>query len=153
MSWSRAVLGTLAAIAAIVVGVVAGEVTKPASSDAGSSAPTVSAPASHRPPPAQTFLPDGSAHLFPGHRVVAYYGAAGVPALGVLGTDSATGIWSRLAAQAHEFDHHGPTVLPAYSSSPLLQPAAAVLTATTRSGSRTRPSSATSRPPGNTTPC
>jgi hypothetical protein len=114
MSWSRAALGTVAAIVAIAVGVLAGELTKPAASGAGSPAPTVSPTASHRPPPPKTFLPDGSSRLFPGHRVVAYYGAAGAPALGVLGTASAEGIWPRLDAQAREFDHHGPAILPAY---------------------------------------
>jgi hypothetical protein len=74
----------------------------------------VKATASHRPPPPQTFLPDGTERLFPGHRVVAYYGAAGAPALGVLGTDSAEGIWPRLAAQARQFDRSHLTVMPAY---------------------------------------
>jgi hypothetical protein len=59
-------------------------------------------------------LPDGSHQLLPGHRIVAFYGAAGAPTLGVLGTRSAEGIWPRLAAQAKAYDGHGAKVLPAY---------------------------------------
>jgi hypothetical protein len=59
-------------------------------------------------------LPDGTRKLFPGHRVVAYYGAAGGPALGVLGSASPNGIWPRLDRQAKAYDRKGTPVLPAY---------------------------------------
>jgi hypothetical protein len=75
--------------------------------------PTV-APSSSPAPTSPTSLPDGSHRLFPGHRVVAFYGAAGAPALGVLGSRSADGIWPRLAAQARAYEGHGAKVLPAY---------------------------------------
>jgi hypothetical protein len=65
-------------------------------------------------PPAPT-LPDGTRRLFPGHRVVGFYGAAGAPALGVLGTGSPDAVWPRLARQARAYrTPDGPTVLPAY---------------------------------------
>jgi hypothetical protein len=105
----------LASIAAIGVGVLIGQVTKPSGHDAPSGAGTgTSASPAPTSTPSPTSLPDGSKRLFPGHRVVAYYGAAGAPELGVLGSASAEGIWHRLATQAHAYDDHGPTVMPAY---------------------------------------
>src|SRR3954470_7345264 len=51
-------------------------------------------------------LPDGSDRLFPGHRVVAFYGAAGAPSLGVLGTGSPEEVWPRLARTARHYRSH-----------------------------------------------
>jgi hypothetical protein len=90
-----------------------------------STTPTTSTPAAQPTPaptpsttestPAKpTTLPDGTRRLFPGHRVVAFYGEPGAPTLGVLGSRSADGIWPRLDAQAKAYDEHGETVLPAY---------------------------------------
>jgi hypothetical protein len=64
--------------------------------------------------PALTALPDGTRRLFPGHRVVAFYGEPGASSLGVLGTRSADGIWPRLHDQAQAYDGAGAKVLPAY---------------------------------------
>ncbi|MBV9292332.1 MAG: hypothetical protein JO222_07775 [Frankiales bacterium] len=71
------------------------------------------APSAARPAPRPT-LPDGSRRLFPDHRVVAFYGAAGSPVLGVLGTATADGLWPRLARQASAYRHRRVAVLPAY---------------------------------------
>jgi hypothetical protein len=88
--------------------------TTPAASPSAGVAPSPSPSSSSGTPTRPSTLPDGSRRLFPGHRVVAFYGAAGAPTLGVLGTRSANGIWPRLASQAHAYAGHGATVLPAY---------------------------------------
>ncbi|MDQ1706667.1 MAG: hypothetical protein QOF18_3033 [Frankiaceae bacterium] len=68
-----------------------------------------------RTPPPPPTLPDGTRVLLPGHRLVAFYGAAGAPALGVLGTGSPDSVWPRLAGQARAYrTPTGPRVLPAY---------------------------------------
>jgi hypothetical protein len=59
-------------------------------------------------------LPDGTRTLFPGHRLVAFYGAAGAPALGVLGTGSPEEVWPRLRAQAKPYRVGRATVLPTF---------------------------------------
>ena len=59
-------------------------------------------------------LPDGTTQLLPGHRVVAFYGAAGASGLGVLGSDSPDGIWPRLSRQAAPYGTKRTSVLPAY---------------------------------------
>lgn len=57
---------------------------------------------------------DGSRVLLPGHRVVAFYGAAGAPGLGVLGTGTPDRVWRRLARVASGYQRPGgPRVLPA----------------------------------------
>jgi len=58
--------------------------------------------------------PGGGRRLFPGHRVVAFYGAAGDPALGVLGDAPPQQLWSRLAAQADRYFQPGVQVVPTY---------------------------------------
>ena len=65
------------------------------------------------PPPWQR-LPDGSLTLFPGHRVVAFYGVANAPGLGVLGSDSPERLWPRLSRQAAPYRTKHAEVLPAY---------------------------------------
>ncbi len=85
----------------------------------GSSAPTSpgSASSSARPTPKPTPTPTepgGSRTLLPGHRIVAFYGAAGTPSLGVLGTASPTAIWPRLAQQAAAYRSATTPVIPAY---------------------------------------
>jgi hypothetical protein len=65
--------------------------------------------------PKPSTLPDGTRQLLPGHRVVAYYGAAGTPALGVLGSGSPDDVWRRLSRQAQAYRaRRGPAVMPAY---------------------------------------
>ncbi|HEU5034197.1 MAG TPA: hypothetical protein VFT62_05480 [Mycobacteriales bacterium] len=71
-----------------------------------------------RPPrqlaPAPATLPDGTRRLLPAHRVVAFYGAAGTPTLGVLGTGTPEGVWPALARQARPYRAAHARVLPAY---------------------------------------
>lgn len=52
--------------------------------------------------------------IFPGHRVVAYYGEADVPAMGVLGTAAPRQILPRLLRQAHAYEPYGEPVIPAF---------------------------------------
>lgn len=59
-------------------------------------------------------LPDGSRVLFPGHRVVAFYGAPHAPGLGVLGADTPDGIWPSLRRQAKPYVTTKRPVMPAY---------------------------------------
>lgn len=59
-------------------------------------------------------LPDGTRRLFPGHRLVAFYGAAGAPSLGVLGTGSPDEVWPRLRRQARPYRDAPAQVLPTY---------------------------------------
>ena len=63
---------------------------------------------------ARPTLPDGTRTLFPGHRLVAFYGAAGAPGLGVLGTGSPDEVWPRLRRQAKPYREAPATVLPTY---------------------------------------
>ncbi len=51
--------------------------------------------------------------LFPSHRVVAFYGAAGDPALGVLGDAPPARLWPRLAAQSAPYGQRGLQTVPA----------------------------------------
>jgi hypothetical protein len=58
---------------------------------------------------------DGTRRLLPGHRLVAFYGAAGARGLGVLGRASPARLWSRLAQVAAHYQRpHGPRVVPTY---------------------------------------
>lgn len=59
-------------------------------------------------------LPRGGRILFPDKRIVAYYGGAGTPDLGVLGDGPPEKVWPRLAKQAAEYQDSAATVLPAY---------------------------------------
>jgi hypothetical protein len=59
-------------------------------------------------------LPDGTRRLFPGHRIVAYYGAQGTSSLGVLGSKSPDALWPELSRQAKAYETNGARVLPAY---------------------------------------
>ena len=59
-------------------------------------------------------LPDGTHQLFPGHRIVAFYGAAGAPALGVLGSGSPDAVWQRLTREAAPYRTRRVDVLPSY---------------------------------------
>jgi hypothetical protein len=83
------------------------------SASAASASPSVAASAS---PTASTAVASApyTGSLFPGHRVVAFYGAAGAPSLGVLGRHSPEGTWPRLAKQAAAYRSAGTPVIPAY---------------------------------------
>lgn len=59
-------------------------------------------------------LPDGTRALFPGHRVVAFYGAPHAPGLGVLGAATPDDIWPRLRRQAKPYATVKRPALPAY---------------------------------------
>lgn len=63
------------------------------------------------PPPME---PGGGRQLFPSHRVVAFYGAAGDPELGVLGDDPPGQLWPKLVAQASHYAAPGVVVVPSY---------------------------------------
>jgi hypothetical protein len=105
--------GSLTALAVTLAALLLAGCTSGAAGHSNAAPPGPSPSASGK-PATPTTLPDGSRRLFPGHRVVAFYGEAGAPALGVLGTRSADGIWPRLATQAHAYAGHGARILPAY---------------------------------------
>ena len=59
-------------------------------------------------------LPRGGRTIFPRYRVVAYYGAAGLPILGVLGTADPDTIAAEVSARAAQYASAGRMVLPAF---------------------------------------
>lgn len=59
-------------------------------------------------------LSAGGRTIFPVHRVVAFYGAAGVPWLGVLGQAPPLQTMPKLSAQARQYERGGKTVIPAF---------------------------------------
>jgi hypothetical protein len=75
---------------------------------------TPSAEATKTATPAPARLPGGGTTIFPRSRVVAFYGAAGVPGLGVLGQGSPDVVAQKLLAQAHAYAPFGRPVLPAF---------------------------------------
>jgi hypothetical protein len=64
-----------------------------------------------RPPPNE---PGGGRRLFPGRRIVAFYGAPGGSSLGILGAAAPAATWPVLRAQAAPYAQPGIAVLPAY---------------------------------------
>lgn len=64
--------------------------------------------------PSVKLLPGGGRVIFPAYRVVAYYGTAGDPALGVLGAGSPDEAGRRLLQQAKAYAQGGRPVLPAF---------------------------------------
>jgi hypothetical protein len=89
--------------------------TGPPPATSSASGPVARAPA--RPtstPDARPTLPRGGRTLLPGWRIVAYYGAAGTGALGVLGSGTPDQVWPRLATDAARFESKGTRVLPTY---------------------------------------
>ena len=72
--------------------------------------PTVTKP---KPRP-RSQLPRGGRTIFPRYRVVAYYGAAGIPILGVLGTADPDTIAAEVSARAAQYASAGRMVLPAF---------------------------------------
>jgi hypothetical protein len=63
------------------------------------------------PPPTE---PGGGYTLFPSHRLVAFYGAANLPALGVLGQGPPAQVWTELAQAAAPFASPPTVVVPSY---------------------------------------
>lgn len=92
--------------------------TQPTASTA-TATPNASAPASPgrapaSPSSAPALLPGGGRTIFPNRRVVAYYGTADDPALGVLGHGSPDEAGQRLLRQARAYERPGRPVLPAF---------------------------------------
>jgi hypothetical protein len=100
--WVAAALG-LACLAALAGGLALG------ARQPSSRAPV--ARAAPRPPPPQ--LPRGGRTIFPGRRVVAYYGAPGSAELGILGIGSPDHAGRELRRQAAPYRRGGLPVLPA----------------------------------------
>lgn len=100
-------LATLLVVAAVTAGCQQAEVSRPraakvavvAEPDPLPPKPVYQAPVA----PRWKKLPDGTSVLFPGHRVVAFYGAPHAPGLGVLGANTPDGIWPRLHRQARPY--------------------------------------------------
>lgn len=84
--------------------------TTRATSSSPRPAPTSTAP---RPRPLIQ-LPRGGRTIFPHYRVIAYYGEAGIPILGVLGNADPDTIAAQVAAQAAQYAPTGRTILPAF---------------------------------------
>jgi hypothetical protein len=76
--------------------------------------PPVVRPTAGPPEQPRKRLPDGTRRLLPGHRIVGFYGAAGAPVLGILGTAGPEALWPRLARAARPFRSPHRRVLPAY---------------------------------------
>lgn len=74
-------------------------------------APTTAAPTTTAP---SAELPRGGREIFPGHRVVAYYGNPGTPALGVLGETAPEEAAARVEEAAAPFAQPDRPVLPAF---------------------------------------
>lgn len=85
-------------------------------SPTSSGSPTPTATAAPTAPPAPEVPPEpGGGHtLFPSHRLVMFYGAAGTPALGVLGDAPPEQEWPRLAAVSARYDRPGVVTVPTY---------------------------------------
>jgi hypothetical protein len=82
----------------------------------GRSAQPTTGPPPDPPPESRvaTVLPGGGRTLFPGRRIVAFYGTAGIPAMGVLGSAPPDQLWPRLAATARRLSARRVRVLPTY---------------------------------------
>jgi hypothetical protein len=119
----RPMLGVMVVLGAVVAAggvysVAAGSATSlrqrdtagPAAKPAHGVAPT--APTTTLAPPLSE--PGGGRTLLPNRRIVAFYGAAGVPKLGVLGEAPPDQLWPRLEAQAVAYQQPGTRVLAAY---------------------------------------
>jgi len=94
-----------------------GAPTSPTSSVTGVPTPNPGPTAGPSPTPtgsAPLQLPLGGRQIFPAYRVVAYYGTAGNPTLGVLGESSPDGIMTRLRAAGAGFASPGRRVQLAY---------------------------------------
>jgi hypothetical protein len=103
-----AVYGLVALLVLVATGCGGdGDGRAPNARDVPSQATTASQPApgpsSASPSTGPPELPLGGRTIFPGHRVVAYYGTAGSAGLGVLGESSPDGIVPRLRAAAAGF--------------------------------------------------
>jgi hypothetical protein len=63
---------------------------------------------------AKARLPFPGRTILPGHRVIAFYGAAQTPSMGILGHASPERIAPRLLKQANAYDPYGEPVVPAF---------------------------------------
>jgi hypothetical protein len=79
-----------------------------------SSSPTTAPPPPTTVPPPRPNEPGGGRRLFPGRRIVAFYGAPGGSSLGILGAATPAATWPVLRAQAASYAEPGIAVLPAY---------------------------------------
>ncbi len=61
-----------------------------------------------------TSEPGGGRSLFPSHRLVAFYGAPGLPSLGVLGDAPPEQMWSKVVSAAVPYASPSTTVVPSY---------------------------------------
>ena len=100
----------------VCAGQLYGSAEAPQDSDEiGNVLPIATAAPTPRPsPPALSVLPRGGRIIFPKFRVVAFYGAADTPALGVLGEGSPDRQALRLAKQANAYVGLGRPILPAF---------------------------------------
>jgi hypothetical protein len=73
------------------------------SAPAAAATPSASAPSPEAAPGAPAQLPLGGTKIFPAYRVVAYYGTAGTPTLGVLGEGSPDAVLPKLRSVARGF--------------------------------------------------
>lgn len=105
----RLILGACALALLAAVPAACGD-DSPAAAPASHAARATAAPtASPRPQ-----LPRGGRRIFPRHRVVAFYGAAGGGALGVLGAGTPDEAARRLSRQARAYETPSRPVLPAF---------------------------------------
>ncbi len=93
----------------------------PATSASPAGVDTASAPPRATPSPNVPY----AGPLFPNNRVVAYYGAATAPSLGVLGHAPPDQIVTKLEQQAHAYDAFGRPVIPAFELIAVIAHAAA----------------------------
>ena len=96
----------LVAVAAVVAAITGG-------GDRSNSATKLEAAVAKAKPPPPPELPGGGRHLFPSHRVVAYYGAPQNDELGALGIGTAAQAGKRLLAQMRAYRHGGRKLMPA----------------------------------------
>lgn len=103
-------LAALAGVGALVLATVVWVAGSGSSGPAGTDAARARAP---RPAAALPQLPGGGRRIFPGHRVVAYYGNPQDPELGALGVGKATTMLAALRRQARPYARRTRPVLPA----------------------------------------
>jgi hypothetical protein len=103
-------LGVDAAVRSLSPGSASG--TRPAATGTtGGPGASTTPPTTVPPTPTE---PGGSRRIFPGRRIVAFYGAPGGGGLGVLGSTSPAAAWPALAAQAAPYAEPGTPVLAAF---------------------------------------
>lgn len=116
MFWRRRlVAATVVVVAFCLVGLGVREIVASAGSSPAAAGRNRPAPKTGHPaPPGPTSEPRGGRSLFPSHRLVAFYGTPGQPALGVLGDAPPEQMWSKAAAAAVPYAGPGTTAVPSY---------------------------------------